>query len=477
MKLDFKRARRKLFGSSPGKKKRKIGNSRSRVSKSGTTRKLEKAVSIMLVIFMSMSLVSLIGPSSFFDFDFGNKKTTTASTTAPPDENSVLGLKIFNNELMPSTIEPKGDVLIEVEKQYFDINASFALGEFIGYAKQIVICCMNNNGTPLITHFGYVGDVYYQGELQAEGIEAFVYNFANSFVDANVWCVDDFAQFGATQEDLQKINILEEPKDEVIASWLNANTKPFETEDVFGLRKLKENYTPITISSEYLYDNDESQIIFDYGFAVIVNIQGVDFEVVITCPLTDKYDTFMLQETFGEYTWASITEQSFVDFIGNFIANGFYIKYTQNPTVDEWLLANTEPVADSITLKAGTYRFNDVLGGFPEIDLGNPYDCYIPISFNHNGKEYLCMNYGWLAFDGGSPLEMLAFMETYPSFVEGEPEPSYLTIWGNQGSSVGNSYVVETPVYITISKDTKVNVTFGTWFIDNTDYNEINSAQ
>lgn len=93
MKLNFRSLKRKLFGSSPGKKKKKRS--------SGIRKKVERIVSIILVVFMSMSLVSLVGPTDIFDNDSGPKKTTTASTTVNPDENSVLGLRRFKESVVP----------------------------------------------------------------------------------------------------------------------------------------------------------------------------------------------------------------------------------------------------------------------------------------------------------------------------------------------------------------------------------------
>lgn len=325
MKLNFRSLKRKLFGSSPAKKKKKRS--------SGIRKKAERIVSIILVVFMSMSLVSLVGPTDIFDNDSGPKKTTTASTTVNPDENSV-----------------------------------------------------------------------------------------------------------------------------------------------FGERKLKANYTPI----EFVWNEQTAEELFNlYGFSIYTGDTAVGF----SCILSTTHETLGKMEIFfvrhmvdGVYEYVSYNSWEATDYnevINSLINQPFYITATNNTTVDEWLLANTEEI---IELKAGTYRLNDVLGEFPEIDLGNAIEYFIPISFNYNGTEYLCMFYGWLAFDGGAPLETLTFMETYPTYDDNEPEIPEITIWAYQPES-GNSYVVETPVYITINRDTGVVSTFASWFIHNTDYNEVNSTK
>lgn len=119
-------------------------------------------------------------------------------------------------------------------------------------------------------------------------------------------------------------------------------------------------------------------------------------------------------------------------------------------------------------LKAGTYRFNDVLVDFPPYNeslTGNL--CEVP--FVYDGANYGVM----YAFS----LTISTIMaETLHFFVDVNTETSveiYTTQYNNGvATDASKGYVVSTPVEITITADTEVTDTFGTWYIANTNYEE-----
>lgn len=113
-------------------------------------------------------------------------------------------------------------------------------------------------------------------------------------------------------------------------------------------------------------------------------------------------------------------------------------------------------------LKAGTYRFNDVLTYDNNffVDSNELYSVSLP--FNSNGNNYISLNI--IALGGG-----------------------YQAVTYSNGDDVVVAYSSVTSVEMglnegwvdgyqthTITKDTEVDETFGTWYIPNTNYNEVN---
>lgn len=104
-------------------------------------------------------------------------------------------------------------------------------------------------------------------------------------------------------------------------------------------------------------------------------------------------------------------------------------------------------------LKAGTYRFNDVLSLNISPNENNYYDCIIR-------GEFSTPNGDW---------DRITIYPTYNGVEYGQTWGSETTVYHN-GQWVDTSYQT-----ITINEDTEVEYTFGTWYITNTNYNEVNA--
>jgi hypothetical protein len=116
-------------------------------------------------------------------------------------------------------------------------------------------------------------------------------------------------------------------------------------------------------------------------------------------------------------------------------------------------------------LKAGTYRFNNVLdrptynNGYPnaEITYTNEGDTYYGFAFSgFVGEGEKATKFSYIAYDGNA-----IFVDVYiPTTIEGVLD----FVWAD------NKYQTHT-----ITQDTEVGDTFGTWYIANTNYNEVNT--
>ena len=125
-------------------------------------------------------------------------------------------------------------------------------------------------------------------------------------------------------------------------------------------------------------------------------------------------------------------------------------------------------------LKAGTYRFNDELKNFPETStyyLGNRivvdgYTLYYGIAkYNNtlvNGVSYTGDFFGFI-FYIDDPLNGTLT----PMYVNGTiGEQTFNNFWGTDTGE---------PIEDTIAEDVEVDDVYGTWYISNTNYNEINA--
>lgn len=127
-------------------------------------------------------------------------------------------------------------------------------------------------------------------------------------------------------------------------------------------------------------------------------------------------------------------------------------------------------------LKAGTYKFNDVLSGFPQITSASELTTKgaYEIPFIYNDTSHLGMVIG----ECDVTESYINMYGTLLMFVSDDTQTNiYLNgeIIDTNGKTEGNGYLVNTPVEITISDDTEVVDTFGEIFISNTNYNEVNA--
>ena len=135
-------------------------------------------------------------------------------------------------------------------------------------------------------------------------------------------------------------------------------------------------------------------------------------------------------------------------------------------------------------IKAGTYRFNGVLSGFdnfayttsPSVSGVYRYGLVLPLSLG----------------DGELVIDTLIFQKLDNYDVGTEILDGYMLLGASQSMSSeaviyttfsSNLLEVEEGWFIssyqnsTITEDTEVDDTFGTWFIDNTNYNEVNTPK
>jgi hypothetical protein len=136
-------------------------------------------------------------------------------------------------------------------------------------------------------------------------------------------------------------------------------------------------------------------------------------------------------------------------------------------------------------LKAGTYRFNDVLTGFVE----NKEVLYSGLNYTFEAKAGVTRNcIGFRLYSGD---EITTYDDGVTSTVSGQ---SLYHTWVGGNNSVGyrngnttiadaNGNILQSRDFsnewvdgqnINITADTEVDDTFGTWYIANTNYNEVN---
>lgn len=126
---------------------------------------------------------------------------------------------------------PTSDALLETTPVYYEVDMNFGLGEYSAEASKIIIWYFSNMGEPLLWQLGYLGTVYYGGEVIASDMEAPIYNYHNDlpeFTDnpqPTKWLSQEYEMFGATDEDLQRFTI---PKDlkviKEIGNWIIENS-------------------------------------------------------------------------------------------------------------------------------------------------------------------------------------------------------------------------------------------------------------
>ena len=326
------------------------------------------------------------------------------ANTEPADGNNhaIVGPRKFNDTLIPSFIPPSADTLFDVEWRYFDISASFTLGDYNAYAKQIIVGCMNNSGTPLITLFGYIGDIYHQGELLVEDGQFIIYNYSNVVSGgASPWCTQDFAdEYGVTQEILQKITILSQPEDEAIARWILTNTTALPTTrrfvkmdlgevvasgngkcfrklipydpDVTGWRRFKDDLVPF---GSIIID-ENSDVDFDHYLELVrQNHMVIDHPQWGELKVSPAY-YLDATENGGECELAHIIEWELGDNMVGLpvLAEDLHpssehfmnIISCSNETVRQWVITNSfatsEPIGDESII--GTWTFNETIDTF-----------------------------------------------------------------------------------------------------------------
>ena len=287
-------------------------------------------------------------------------------------------------------------------------------------------------------------------------------------------------------------------------------------ESVFGLRRLKESMTHI--NDEPLPNIATEEDIFPYCFDVegTLTINNITFQITKMSCLLSTTNLANTGTYKAIYYYALINGESAFEIVymdDHWIDEVFNIQFTITNTngLDEWLLANTEPVedlsdeAETITLKAGTYRFNDFLpfieGNTPEtgytqqidftfvsnqVEFTNPDDITTAI-FYPNVTCYVTQLYqdpgGSIQFDYSYTVDGITY--SHSTYLYGGDSWSYAN--AATAETIKEQFSVDAPEgfvymgegikYATLITDQVVVDTFGSWFISNTNYNEVNAAQ
>ncbi|MBQ8248083.1 MAG: hypothetical protein IJZ42_13225 [Lachnospiraceae bacterium] len=143
---------------------------------------------------------------------------------------------------------------------------------------------------------------------------------------------------------------------------------------------------------------------------------------------------------------------------------------TTNP--DE---GGSTPDDGKMILKAGTYRFNDELVDFPTT-INTLYRGFYDSTI---GYYYAIANYSGFVLNptADGTATGFAYGLDVSSEIPNGVEPAYFDGTYLGGILYPNKWVSDDYKIATISEDSEVDDTFGTWFISNTNYNEVNSAE
>lgn len=126
----------------------------------------------------------------------------------------------------------------------------------------------------------------------------------------------------------------------------------------------------------------------------------------------------------------------------------------------------------TMTLEAGTYRFNELIYTDAPIELNNT-NTYA-IDFSYNGTLY---HYLVFAHEFDQATEDYFYDITIMEFAETETTSMNIynrALYNGELDDEYNGYQVPTPVDITIHSEQIVSILVGEFIIDNTDYNEVN---
>lgn len=278
--------------------------------------------------------------------------------------------------------------------------------------------------------------------------------------------------------------------------WTTTTTaSATNTESVLGLRRFKENLTPIehnmAVTDQWGYFSVYVDLHFDIEPVIIDELGITVYGMTPLVNFTDNnsstdYPKMVISATASDGS-TERTAMS-VDFSNGNIIVGLVVNVlsTANSTVVEWLLANTEPVedlpdgAETITLKAGTYRFNDVL------DLADlPYDNdYYNVDVNftfpqiegYNGIQFNFTHRGGSLYEMGYTIQGIDMVVW--AFANGQEIYEGATYFDNVWHTLTEFGIPEgSTKYVALTQNVEVSDTFGTWFMANTNYNEVNAAQ
>lgn len=111
---------------------------------------------------------------------------------------------------------------------------------------------------------------------------------------------------------------------------------------------------------------------------------------------------------------------------------------------------------ECMILKAGTYRFNDVL---TDVDIDTTIKLEFEFYLTSLGDVFRFTEVGFSTIEAGS-------LMVYKIGTSGQ--------WVSYQAGVWSDYEGYSTQTITITKDTEVDDTSGTWFINTTIYNEVN---
>ncbi|MBQ8245785.1 MAG: hypothetical protein IJZ42_01495 [Lachnospiraceae bacterium] len=228
-----------------------------------------------------------------------------------------------------------------------------------------------------------------------------------------------------------------------------------DEDSVLGLRRFKDSVN--NAFTELLSEENIDSIFNDYGFT-IAPLQSADGSATITALSCVGYNenqneqgVVMVIEGLNIKGYLSLAE------FNEIFPDPFNILSTANSTVDEWLLANTEPVEEEETyvIEAGTYRFNDML------DFSNVPQNIIHLGYSYNDYYYAILNANNFETDVG----------TYNGVFFGVGDTTVLEpLWGSGTLDTLNydGWILDEQIIQTIPEDTEVSAEFFEWYTTNT---------
>ena len=143
-----------------------------------------------------------------------------------------------------------------------------------------------------------------------------------------------------------------------------------DEDSVLGLRKLKADYTPFT---EYTPNSNE-ELFNSYGFTFTEQYGNNGATVIFEA---DDGSRALVGKTTEDICYLySSGESYFTTIVEYWINTGLEILSTTNSTVDEWLLANTEPVEEEETYVIGVTGLDNSAGVLTLTDSASGVEAY-----------------------------------------------------------------------------------------------------
>ena len=315
MKLNFYSLKRKLFGSSPGKRNSKP------IARSGSSN-LSGIVSVFLICALLVGIIPILFADSDNVITPSNTTTSTSLDGGSSADDSVLELRKLKDDVQSVTVHHfDGNGYEDLYNDYSITINPIVIEDLIVHGFSCVYTLVLIDGTPL-------NSVVVKSE--EDGV---IYYLSMPIED---WLMI-----------LPEIKIFEviDTANNTVDEWILSNTVKIDEVDVHGLRKYNDSVDSIFNYNFRDYDESNYDVLYQhYGFEVSPIVFEGCVLVGMSCVL---YDTS--ENTY--WVLCKISSSSGVEFelfeYEFIIEDGvvFNIISTNNAVVDDWLFANTKPVS------------------------------------------------------------------------------------------------------------------------------------